>query len=100
MMLLSEKDLRRIVGEAVRAELANANHQPTSEYLTAEQVGEMLGVHSRSVAKYVQREGLPAVRAGAHYRFRREAVIAWLEERSVKSGAHVTRHVERLRKLK
>jgi excisionase family DNA binding protein len=99
--LLTEADLRRIVGEVVRAELGNTNGTGEPEgLLKIGVVARLLGVTTKSVQKYVTQKGLPASKAGAHYRFRREDVIAWLEEQAVKPGGHVSKTLERLNKLR
>jgi excisionase family DNA binding protein len=78
-----------------------ANHQnPGREVLTAESVAEMLEVHVRTVAKLVVRDGLPAHRLGREYRFNRAEVLAWLEERSTRHGAHVEHRGATLRRIR
>jgi len=51
--------------------------------LTAEEVAEMLSVPERWV-RDASREGrLPRVQLGRYVRFRREAVVAWMEAHEV-----------------
>jgi excisionase family DNA binding protein len=51
--------------------------------LTAAEVAELLSVPERWV-RDASREGrLPVVKLGRYRRFRREAVLAWIEEREV-----------------
>jgi excisionase family DNA binding protein len=100
MMLLGEDDLKRIVGEALRAELANREAPGGgAKYLTAKQVGSLVGVTPKTVQKWAERDGLPAIRIGRECRFRPEDVKEWLGERATKPGGHVTKHMDRLRKL-
>ena len=96
---LTSEELTALVRQAVRDELASSG-SAKSEYLTAESVAELLGVHVKTVQKWVERDGLPALRAGRHYRFIRANVVEWLESRSTKPGAQVGRHVARSRLLK
>lgn len=99
LVLVDRGELAAIVREAVRAELAAAP-AAASEYLDATTLAEMLGVARSTVPQLVKREGLPAVRLGRAYRFRRAEVVAWLEARASRSGTHVTRHVSSLARLR
>jgi len=87
---LTRGELRAIVRAAVRDELGP---RAEAEYLTAEEVGRMLGCTPQSVAKYSRRDGLPCVRVGTLRRFSRADVLEWLEERRTRPRAHTTRHV-------
>jgi excisionase family DNA binding protein len=97
VVIMSADEARDFIRAVLREELrqpANVEH----EFLTAEGVAELLGVHSKTVAKLVVREQLPARRLGRSYRFRRSEVVAWLEERAVRPGAHLTKHASTLRR--
>jgi excisionase family DNA binding protein len=48
--------------------------------LTAEQVGELLGVPKSWVWEQSRRGRIPTVRLGRYRRYRREAVERWIEE--------------------
>ena len=98
MVVSTEADLRRLIGEAVAAAIAQQT-SPARELMNATEAAEMLGIHPKSVTKYVKSEGLPGIKVGGHYRFRRADIIAWLEERAMKPGGH-TKHIERLRRLR
>lgn len=50
--------------------------------LTREEVAELLRAESpRTVDRLRRVEGLPAVRVGRSYRYRKEAVLAWVATR-------------------
>ena len=98
VIMVTPDELEQLVRKAVREAMgAPAND---AEFIETADVAKLLGVSTKSVSKYVRSEGLPAVKAGAHYRFKRADVVAWLERRAVTAGAHVTKHVEKLRKLR
>lgn len=94
MVLITAAELDQLVRKAVRDELAQGSTTP--DYLTTEQVAELLGCVRESVSTYCTRDGLPCVRIGRIRRFRREDVLAWLEERSSKPRAHAGRHAKTL----
>jgi len=48
--------------------------------LTADEVARSLRVSRRTVYQLVQRDGLPAMRVGRHYRFRAESVEQWTKD--------------------
>jgi excisionase family DNA binding protein len=53
-------------------------------FLSAQQVATMLGVHFRTVYRYVRHDGLPAYQPGGRsgkFLFKREDVERWLRER-------------------
>jgi excisionase family DNA binding protein len=97
--VLTTDEVRELVRSVMREELAN-HQNPGREVLTAEHVAEMLEVHVRTVAKLVVRDGLPARRLGREYRFNRAEVLAWLEERSTRHGAHVEQRGATLRRMR
>lgn len=98
VVVVDAEQLTAIVREAVRAELAAA--PAASEYLDAAALAGLLGIARSTVPQLVKREGLPTVRLGRAYRFRRAEVIAWLEARASRSGTHTTRHVSSLARLR
>lgn len=93
LTLLTEAQLRAIVIDAVREVMGASN---AAEVMTLDAVAKWLQVTPRAVRNWVKSDGLPALRAGSEYRFQRAAVLAWLEQRAEKPGAHVSKHVERL----
>lgn len=98
MVQLTTEQLRGLISDAVRDAIANTNAAPV--YLTLEQAAQLLQVSPRTIRDRVRSEGLPALRAGTQYRFRREVIIAWLESRSMKPGAHVSKHAAALKRAK
>ena len=91
-----EEMIRRAVTDATRG-----SAQPSTGLLTSGQVAELLGVSPRSIAAMVRRDGLPAaMRLGRGYRFRRDAVHAWVEQRANAERKHSSLHVGRLRRLR
>lgn len=48
--------------------------------LTAEEVAELLAVPERWVREHTRGGLIPHVRLGRYVRYRREAVLAWLDE--------------------
>ncbi len=81
IVVVSLTDLRALIAAAVEAAIARRADEP-SEWLDAEGVAALLGVHARTVQKLVKRSGLPAHRLGAKlYRYRRTEVLAWIATR-------------------
>lgn len=81
LIVCTPKRLRELVRAAVREELGEQKSAPAPEYLTTQQVAEMLQTSGRNVRYFVQRKELPALRVGTEYRFRRDAVLAYMEQR-------------------
>ena len=78
---LTVDELRALVRDAVRAELGD-RAEPESEFMTRDQVAELLHVDVRSVTNYVKKRGLPAMKLGGNeWRFRRSEVLKWIEEK-------------------
>ncbi len=99
VVTLTQEQLASLVERAVAKAMGNAN--ATREYLDTAGVCEWLGLDPKTVNKYVNTEGMPALKVGPrNYRFRRESVIEWLESRATKPGAHVAKHAARLQKAK
>lgn len=99
LVVMTEAQLRELIGDAVR-EAIGASDTRAIEYLTIDQVAELLQTSTRSVRNWVRDNGLPALRAGAEYRFQRTAIVRWLEERAVTPGVHVSKTIERLKRAK
>ena len=53
------------------------------DMLTLTEVAGILRMHPSTVARHVKASGLPAIRIGQTYRFRRSAVERYLEESAV-----------------
>lgn len=98
---LTTDDLRSLVATAVREALGSSSPGGAElEYLTLDQVADLLQACPRTVKNWTKQKALPFLRVGAEWRFRRADVIAWLDQQAVTSGAHVTKHVGRLGRLK
>lgn len=79
-VLISPADLESLVERAVRRAL-EAQKPPESEWLDTRGAAALLGIHPRSVPKYVAR-GLPCKRLGPKtVRYERAAVTAWIAAR-------------------
>lgn len=96
--VLAASEVEALVERVVDRLLAERAETP--EYLDAEQAAALLGVSRRSLPQLVRRDGLPVHRVGRLYRFRRDAVVAWLEHRADEPGAHATRHRRRLASIR
>lgn len=99
VIVIDRAELKALVREAVREELAGQNAD-RAEYLNAGELAELLGVARSSIPQLVKREGLPTIRLGRAYRFHRAEVIVWLKARAARSGNHVTKHISSLARLK
>lgn len=78
VIVVSPDELRTIVREAVRAELA-ARAEP-AEWLDAQGAAELLNVHARTVTNLAKRGELRASKVGKKLlRFRRDDVLDYLE---------------------
>jgi len=78
LVVTTEALLRELVREAVE-QAVKAESAP--ELLSAEETANHLGVSADTVRKWVSRDGCPCVRAGRKLRFRKDEVVAWLEDR-------------------
>jgi excisionase family DNA binding protein len=79
VIVTTPAELRLLIKDAVREELAKAAPTQQSDVMTREQVADMLQVHIAVVSRYVKKKGLPAVKIGRDWRFRRGDVLAWME---------------------
>src|SRR5688572_15019242 len=60
----------------------NPGPQAESVYLTANQVGIMLQVSSKTVYRWLKEDpSMPALKLGGSIRFHRERLLRWLQER-------------------
>jgi len=57
--------------------------KPLEEFLTVEELADLLKVHPRTIQRIIQRKEMPAVRVGRQWRFRREWVAEWIEKNTV-----------------
>lgn len=51
---------------------------PEDEYLTTDQVAELLQLHRDTVRRMIREKRLPSVKVGKQYRIRRRDLDAWL----------------------
>ena len=82
--MFDEAAFKKLISDAVEAAFARAT--PTAslpEVLTLDEAAALLQLHPKVVAKYVRERGLPALRIGREYRFRRSALMAWLDGQSL-----------------
>lgn len=98
IVTMTQAQLRELVSSAVRDALGKVSDEP--EYMTMEQVTELMQVHERTVRSWIADNGLPALRAGREFRFRRASVLEWLNTRASKPGSHVSKHMDRAKRLK
>lgn len=63
----------------------------TDRLLTAAEIAEMLAVPERWVRDHTRSGRIPAVRLGRYVRYRREAVLAWVEAQE-RGGAAWRQH--------
>ena len=56
---------------------------PKSEFVTVEELADMLKVSHRTVQRLVRRKELPAIRIGRQWRFRKEWIDEWLDKNTV-----------------
>lgn len=85
VVVISVDDLERVVAravaEGVRNALAERQVTTTEEWMTPEQVAQLLGYRRSYVPELVRRQGLPCIKYGRMQRFERSAVLAWAQER-------------------
>jgi excisionase family DNA binding protein len=79
LIVTTKADLREIIRDAL-VDALNDQRTPAAELMSAEELGEHLRVHARTVRNWVL-HGCPHVRAGRKLRFREPDVLQWLEER-------------------
>ena len=53
------------------------------EFITVEELADMLNVSHRTVQRLVRRKELPAIRIGRQWRFRKEWIDEWLDKNTV-----------------
>ena len=81
IVLVSPDELRTLVCEAVRAELAaHSSTAPASPLVDRHELARVLGCSPATIAR-LTREGMPCTYVGASPRFNGDAARAWLVER-------------------
>jgi excisionase family DNA binding protein len=56
---------------------------PKDDFITVEELAEMLKVSPRTIQRIIERKELPAIRVGRQLRFRREWVSEWLKKNTL-----------------
>lgn len=56
---------------------------PKDDFITVEELAEMLKVSPRTIQRIIERKELPAIRVGRQLRFRREWVGEWLKKNTL-----------------
>jgi excisionase family DNA binding protein len=79
LIVTTKADLREIIRDAL-ADALSDQRTPAAELMSAEELGNRIRVHARTVRNWVL-HGCPHVRAGRKLRFREPDVLQWLEER-------------------
>lgn len=60
----------------------NGNNTSTTTILTTNEVAEMLRLHPATVCKHAARGDIPCVQIGSMFRYKKEAIEAWLNLKS------------------
>ena len=65
---------------SVRSEVTAGRGQTEDRLLSADEVAELIGMTTNYVYELSRRGRIPTITFGRHRRYRRSAVIRWLEE--------------------
>jgi excisionase family DNA binding protein len=82
---LTVEELRALVREAVREEVAAAG-QGASDVLTLPEAAKELRMCGKMVIRFVRTRGLPGVKVGRSWRFRRSQLLTWMASESATSA--------------
>jgi excisionase family DNA binding protein len=55
---------------------------PENEFLTIEELADLLKISTRTLHRIIKRRELPVIRIGRQLRFRRESVDEWLQSQT------------------
>jgi excisionase family DNA binding protein len=88
LVLVDVTVLRQLIRDEVRGAIDEANEPPA--WLTSEQAGELLGLHSKSAARLARQGDIRAVKVGRSYRFERRDVESFLRGEGASNGGHHT----------
>lgn len=99
-MTLSVAELKELFRQVVREESAIRGAEAQREILTREQVAELIQVSPQVVTRYHKNEGLPGQKIGNEWRFRRSEIMAWMESRGTRHGAHSEKHGAKIKTAK
>ena len=50
--------------------------------MTVQEVAQLLRVHQTTIYRLLRGNGLPGFRVGSEWRFSRQAVVAWIKEKT------------------
>lgn len=71
---------REVAGSNGSAPTLRMGQGPPEHLLSADEVAEMIGMTREYVYELSRRGRIPTITFGRHRRYRREAVVRWLEE--------------------
>lgn len=78
-----ERDPGSIGAADLQCDRLNGAGSPDCEYLTVDQVANMLQVSTKSVSRWVSHDpSMPALRIGRTLRFERARLLAWLRSKT------------------
>jgi excisionase family DNA binding protein len=78
LVTLTTDELRTLIREELRGPQSPPAAAPR-EVLTAEEAGELLGMHPKVVIRYTATRALPGRKVGRVWRFRRTELLQWIE---------------------
>lgn len=86
VVTLTVAALRAVIADAVADALADLDAVGPDEPLTVSgsEMAHRLGISRTALYKLRTRDGCPAMKVGDHYRYKPDAVLAWLEQRGSK----------------
>lgn len=89
LIVCTPEELQALVRVAVRAEMGDRQQaEELPEYMTTQQVADLLQTSTRNVRYMVTRKELRATRLGEReYRFARPDVLEYLDQQRQKAGA-------------
>jgi excisionase family DNA binding protein len=79
-IVLTEAELEALIDRRIELRAP----KPEKEFLTLNEVAELLNISRQTVAKHAREDGLPCAPHGRTYRFNRAAVLAWEAARGSK----------------
>lgn len=62
--------------------------EPAGEVLTIEELAEYLKIPKSTLYKLVREGSVPCQKVGKHWRFRKDAIDRWLEQRPLEGARH------------
>lgn len=86
LIITAKTDLEILIQKIVRSEIerfANEKKQPTKEtpeFLTIQEACKLLNLAKPTIYGHVSKRNLPHIKRGKKLMFKRESLIAWLEQ--------------------